>query len=52
MSAHAKTAERREPVALLIADHGLHATAAAFLERARALDPSAKRILMVELYAP
>ena len=42
-------AHKREPVALLIADHGLRElTGVAFLEQAHALHPSAKRILLVE----
>jgi thioredoxin reductase (NADPH) len=42
-------AKRHEPVALLIADHSLREmTGVAFLERAHALHPSAKRILLVE----
>jgi thioredoxin reductase (NADPH) len=42
-------AEKRDPVALLIADHNLRElTGVGFLERARALHPSAKRILLVE----
>jgi thioredoxin reductase (NADPH) len=45
----AALAERREPVALLIADHGLpELTGVAFLEQAHALHPAAKRILLVE----
>jgi thioredoxin reductase (NADPH) len=45
----AALAEAREPVALLIADHRLNElTGVAFLERAHALHPSAKRILLVE----
>jgi thioredoxin reductase (NADPH) len=42
-------AEKREPVALLIADHSLRElTGVAFLEQAHALHPLAKRILLVE----
>jgi thioredoxin reductase (NADPH) len=42
-------AEQREPVALLIADHELpELTGVGFLERAHALHPLAKRILLVE----
>ncbi|HEX3157056.1 MAG TPA: FAD-dependent oxidoreductase, partial [Gemmatimonadaceae bacterium] len=42
-------AARNEPVALLIADHGMpEMTGVEFLARAHALHPSAKRILLVE----
>lgn len=42
-------AEQDEPVALLIADHNLpDCTGVDFLQRARALHPRAKRILLVE----
>jgi thioredoxin reductase (NADPH) len=45
----AALAEKREPVALLIADHALRElTGVAFLEQAHALHPLAKRILLVE----
>jgi thioredoxin reductase (NADPH) len=45
----AALAEKREPIALLIADHALRElTGVAFLEQAHALHPLAKRILLVE----